>query len=131
MFPRDMVCVRNISVDTLHKGDTEDNNNNNIFRVPTKLIRLIKLCPNKTYNTVRVGKHLTDMFPIKNDFTQRDALSRLFFSFALGHAIRRVQVNQDGLKLSGALQLLVYAGDEYIGRKRTCYEEKHTSVSSC
>jgi len=36
-----MVCLRNISVDTLHKGDTEDdddddddddnNNNNNIF----------------------------------------------------------------------------------------------------
>ena len=34
MFPRDMGCLRNISVDTLHKGDTEDddddgNNNNN------------------------------------------------------------------------------------------------------
>jgi hypothetical protein len=31
-----MVCLRNISVDTLHKGDTEDdddddNNNNNII----------------------------------------------------------------------------------------------------
>jgi len=24
-----MVCLRNISVDTLHNGDTEDNNNNN------------------------------------------------------------------------------------------------------
>jgi putative aminopeptidase FrvX len=24
-----MVCLRNISVDTLHKGDIEDNNNNN------------------------------------------------------------------------------------------------------
>ena len=24
-----MVCLRNISLDTLHKGDTEDNNNNN------------------------------------------------------------------------------------------------------
>jgi hypothetical protein len=24
-----MVCLRNISVDTLHKGDTEDNNDNN------------------------------------------------------------------------------------------------------
>jgi len=24
-----MVCLRNISVDTLHKGDTEDDNNNN------------------------------------------------------------------------------------------------------
>jgi len=22
VFPRDMVCLRNISVDTLHKGDT-------------------------------------------------------------------------------------------------------------
>ena len=29
MFPRDMVCLRNISVDTQHKGDTEDDNNNN------------------------------------------------------------------------------------------------------
>jgi hypothetical protein len=24
-----MVCLRNISVDTLHKGETKDNNNNN------------------------------------------------------------------------------------------------------
>jgi len=29
VFLRDMVCLRNISVDTLHKGDTEGNNNNN------------------------------------------------------------------------------------------------------
>jgi hypothetical protein len=25
----DMVCLRNISVDTLHKGDTDDDDNNN------------------------------------------------------------------------------------------------------
>jgi len=33
VFPRGMVCLRNISVDTLHKGDTkddDDNNNNNV-----------------------------------------------------------------------------------------------------
>jgi hypothetical protein len=32
VFPRDMICLRNVSVDNLHKGDTEDNdydNNNN------------------------------------------------------------------------------------------------------
>ena len=29
MFPRDMVCLRNISVDTLHKGDTEDDDDDN------------------------------------------------------------------------------------------------------
>jgi hypothetical protein len=35
MFPRDMVCLKNISVDTLHEEDTDDDddddddNNNN------------------------------------------------------------------------------------------------------
>jgi hypothetical protein len=29
VLPRDMVCLRNISVDTLHKGDIEDDDNNN------------------------------------------------------------------------------------------------------
>jgi hypothetical protein len=29
VLPRDMVCLRNISVDTLHKGDTEDDDDYN------------------------------------------------------------------------------------------------------
>jgi len=82
------------------------------FGIPMKLVRLIKMCLNEICSTAWVGKHLSDMFPIKYGLKQRDDLSPLLFNFPLKKPIRRIQVNQDGLKLNGTQQLLVYANDD-------------------
>jgi hypothetical protein len=69
--------------------------------IPMKLVKLIKMCLNETYSKVRIGKYLSDKFPIQNGLKQEDALLQLFFIVALQHTIRKVQENQVGLKLNG------------------------------
>jgi len=46
------------------------------FGVPMKLVRLRKTCLNETYSRVQVGKHLSDMFPIRNHVRQLPPVSK-------------------------------------------------------
>jgi hypothetical protein len=54
----------------------------------------------------------------------------LLFSFGLEYAFKRVQVNQDGLKLNGTHQVLAYAEDVNVlgGRVRTVKENAEALV---
>ena len=82
------------------------------FGILMKMVRLIKLWLNETYSKVRVGKRLSNTFPVRNGLKQGDSL--LLFNFAWECAIRRFEGNQDGLKLNGTHKLLVYADDVNI-----------------
>ena len=101
------------------------------FGIPMKLVRLTKMCLTEICSRVRVGKNLSDMFPIRIGLKQGDALSPVLFNVALEYAIKRLQVIQDDLKLNGTHQLLVYADDVNIfGRKRTSYKGKRRNFVS-
>jgi hypothetical protein len=43
------------------------------FGIPTKLVKLIKICLNETYSKVCIRKYLSDSFPIQNGLKQGDA----------------------------------------------------------
>jgi hypothetical protein len=43
------------------------------FRIPRKLVGLIKMCLNETYSTVRIGKCQSHRFSIQNGLKEGDA----------------------------------------------------------
>jgi hypothetical protein len=53
------------------------------YGIPKKLVPLIKMCLNEIYSSrVRLGKHLSDTFRIRNGLKQGDAFLPLIFNFA-------------------------------------------------
>jgi len=50
------------------------------FGIPRKLVSLIKMSLSETYSRVRVGKNVSDRFPIRNGLKQGDALTPMLLT---------------------------------------------------
>jgi len=58
------------------------------------------MCAYEIYSEVQIDRHMSYPFPVKNDLKEADALLLLLSSFTLECVIRKVQTNQDELKLN-------------------------------
>jgi len=90
------------------------------FGTPTEVVRRIKMYLNENFhsNTFRIGKCLSDAFPIQNDLKQGDALSPWLLNFTLEYALRKVREIREGLELNGIRKLLAYANTVNISLLR-------------
>jgi len=84
------------------------------FGIPRTRVSLKKMSMNENYGGVWVVKNVSYRFPIRNGLRHGDTLRTMLFNFALVYAIRRVQVNQCGLKVFGTHQLLAFSDDVNI-----------------
>lgn len=71
---------------------------------------------------------MSDIFPIQNGLKNVDAILKLLFITAFEYTIRKIQANQDELKLNVTHQLLAYTDDVQLTGKNILTFKKSTEV---
>jgi hypothetical protein len=72
-----------------------------------KLVRLIEMCLHETYSRVRIGKHLSDTFPIQNGLKQGDAAYTSRRKLPVQHRFTSVALQTQCCKRDGVVRALV------------------------
>jgi len=77
---------------------------------------------------VRAGKYLCDGFPVHNGQELGNALHTVLPNFVLEYAIMKMQVNQEGMKLSDLNQILVYADNVVLFRQNMNTVQRNAEI---
>jgi hypothetical protein len=82
------------------------------FKLPQKLINLIKANILHTEIKIKVGNILSQGISVSTDLRQGDALSSILFNIALEKVIRESHIEENGVRLGGCkIGVLAYADD--------------------
>jgi hypothetical protein len=57
-----------------------------------KVVKLIKICLNETYNKVCIGEHLSDCFPIQNGLKKETLYHHCFSTLLYNMLLRRSRI---------------------------------------
>jgi hypothetical protein len=84
--------------------------------IPTKLVRLIKTCVQKSKCIVKLNGEISEDFSVETGLRQGDALSPTLFNIALESIVREVLDDVTGLRIGGGHQITLpaYADDIII-----------------
>lgn len=94
------------------------------YRIPKKIVKLVKICNQKTFCKVRFMGETSEHFECKISLRQGDALSPVLFNLALEKVIRDIREEQE-MEIIGVNTLLAYADDIVIlGISQKDIEEK-------
>ncbi|XP_066909695.1 uncharacterized protein [Halyomorpha halys] len=90
--------------------------------IPKKLVNLVRMCMNETYDKVRIGKHLSEKSQVRAGLKQGDSLSPILFNLALEYVIKSVINTEEGLTLGGEIPVFGYAEDVVLDDDKEAIE---------
>jgi len=66
------------------------------FGIPSKTVKMIKLCMDKTRCKIKFNQHMSDKFEVKTGLRQGDTLSSVFFNIALETVVKKPRASMMG-----------------------------------
>lgn len=92
--------------------------------IPGKLIRMIKVCVEGSYSSIKIEGHYSETFEITTGLKQGDALSPALFNIALEKVVRRTELTTNIFGHNGPCLILAYADDlDVVGRSTVNVKE--------